>query len=122
MMFQNRHFSSVRRKSARPTLEIGEGVLKVLLSPATAANLQLMMLVIQPGGGTKDTVVGVPGEKAALVMKGSLEITVADETHLLAEGDTIQFDAETPHSFRNPGRGEAQVMWVIGQHPAERHI
>lgn len=114
--------SPVRKKSARPTLDIGEGVLKVLLSPASASNLQLMMLVIQPGGGTKDTVVGVPGEKAALVLKGTLEITVAEETHLLSEGDTIQFDAETPHSFRNPAGTEAQILWVIGQLPAERHI
>jgi mannose-6-phosphate isomerase-like protein (cupin superfamily) len=40
----------------------------------------------------------------------------------LQEGDTMQFDAETPHSFRNPGRTETQVMWVIGQLPGQRHI
>ncbi len=114
--------SKVRKKIGRPTLDIGEGVLKTLLSPATASNLQLMMLMIKPGGGTKDTVVGVPGEKAALVIKGALEIAVADERYTLEEGDTIQFDAETPHSFRNPGHIEAHVMWVIGQLPAERHI
>lgn len=114
--------SIVRKRAARPALDIGEGVLKILLSPATALNLQVMMLAVKPDGGTKDTVVGVPGEKAVVVMKGVLEITVGDETHLLHEGDTIQFDAETPHSFRNPGRGETEVMWVIGQVPAERHI
>jgi transcriptional regulator with XRE-family HTH domain len=116
------HHSIVRKHDARPSLDIGEGVLKVLLSPATASNLQVMMLIIKPGGGTKDTVVGVPGEKAVVVMKGALEITVAEETYLVNEGDTIQFNAETPHSFRNPGRKETQVMWIIGQLPAERHI
>lgn len=116
------HHSVVRKKGARPTLDIGEGVLKVLLSPATAANLQVMMLEIRPGGGTKDTVVGLPGEKAAVVMRGTLEITIAEETYTLSEGDTIQFNAEAPHSFRNPGKTDADVMWVIGQLPKERHI
>jgi transcriptional regulator with XRE-family HTH domain len=114
--------SIVRKRSARPALDIGEGVLKILLSPATASNLQVMMLAVKPGGGTRDTVVGVPGEKAAVVMKGALEITVGDESHLLQEGDTIQFDAETPHSFRNLGRVPTEVMWIIGQVPAKRHI
>jgi transcriptional regulator with XRE-family HTH domain len=114
--------SIVRREAARPTLDIGEGVLKVLLSPATASNLQVMMLIIEPGGGTKDTVVGLPGEKAAVVMAGMLEITVADETYLVNEGDTIQFNAEAPHFFRNPGADETRVMWIIGQLPAQRHI
>ena len=114
--------SIIRKQAARPALDLGEGVLKILLSPATALNLQVMMLTIKPGGGTKDTVVGVPGEKAVVVMKGALEITVGDETHLVQEGDTIQFDAEAPHSFLNPGHSETQVIWIIGQLPAERHI
>lgn len=116
------HHSLVRRKVSRPTLEIGEGVSKILLSPASALNLQVMMLVVKPDGGTRDTVVGVPGEKAVVVMKGTMELTVSGETHVLEEGDTMQFDAEQPHSFSNPGKTDAQVMWIIGQLPAQRHI
>lgn len=114
--------SIIRRQAARPTLDLGEGVLKILLSPATALNLQVMMLSVEPNGGAKDTVVGLPGEKAVVVMRGQLEITVGGETYLVREGDTIQFDAETPHSFINPGHSETQVIWIIGQLPAERHI
>jgi transcriptional regulator with XRE-family HTH domain len=113
---------AVRKKAARPTLDIGDGILKVLLSPAAATNLQLMVLIVEPKGGTKDTVIGIPGEKAVVVMQGVLEITVGDATHTLQEGDTLQFDAELPHSFRNPGKNQAQVMWVIAQLPAQRHI
>jgi transcriptional regulator with XRE-family HTH domain len=114
--------AAVRKKAARPTLDIGDGILKVLLSPAAATNLQLMVLVISPKGGTKDTVIGIPGEKAVVVMQGVLEITVGDATHTLHEGDTLQFDAELPHSFRNPGKSQTRVMWVIAQLPAQRHI
>lgn len=116
------YHSVVRKKTARPTLDIGDGILKVLLSPATAVDLQIMMLIIRPGGGTKDTVIGIPGEKAAVVVKGTLNVTLGDQSHTLEEGDTIQFNAETPHSILNPGRKEAQVMWIIEQRPKERHI
>ena len=76
-----------------------------------------MMLVVSSGGGTGDTVVGVPGEKAAVVIAGSLEITIGPDVIALDEGDAVQFDAETPHSFRNVGSREARVLWVISQTP-----
>ena len=114
--------SIVRRKAARPNLNLGEGVHKQLLSPATASNLQVMMLVVAPHGGTGDTVLGVPGEKAAVVLSGSLEITVGSDVIALDEGDAVQFDAETPHAFRNTGTEDAQVLWIVSQTPAERHI
>jgi len=112
----------VRRNSARPRLDLGEGVLKQLVSPATASNLQLMVLVVAPGGRSGETVTGVPGEKAALVLVGSLELTVGADQVVLEAGDAFQFNAETPHAFRNVGNGETRVLWVISQTPAERHI
>ena len=115
-------YPNVRRKVSRPELDLGEGVLKQLVSPSTAVNLQVMMLVVSAGGGTGDTVVGVPGEKAAVVIAGSLEITIGPDVIALDEGDAVQFDAEKPHSFRNVGPREARVLWVISQTPAERHI
>ncbi len=115
-------YPNVRRKGARPKLDLGDGILKQLVSPATASNLQVMMLVVAPNGRTGETVTGVPGEKAALVLAGSLEITIGPDVILLEEGDAVQFNAETPHAFRNAGAHEAQVLWVISQVPAERHI
>lgn len=115
-------FAGVRRNDARPRLDLGEGVLKQLVSPATASNLQVMVLVVAPDGRTGETVTGVPGEKAALVLAGSLEIMVGPDLVFLEEGDAIQFNAETPHSFRNAGKREARVLWVVSQTPAERHI
>lgn len=114
--------SRVRRRAARPTLDIGDGMLKILLSPASATNLQLMILIVRPNGGSKDSVIGLPGEKAVSVMQGTLEMTVGDTTYSLQEGDTLQFDAESPHSFRNPGKTDTRLLWVIVQLPPRQHI
>jgi transcriptional regulator with XRE-family HTH domain len=55
-----------------------------------------------------------PGTVENLVVtNGALEIRVGDERHLLATGDAIQFQADIPHEYRNPGDGEALIYLVM---------
>lgn len=45
-----------------------------------------------------------PGTTENLVVTtGSLELRVGSERHALRTGDAILFDADVPHSYRNPG-------------------
>ena len=54
-----------------------------------------------------------PGTSENLVVTaGSLEIDVAGDTHRLEAGDSILFEADTPHAYRNPGKVEV-VMYLV---------
>jgi transcriptional regulator with XRE-family HTH domain len=54
-----------------------------------------------------------PGTVENLVVTGgSMEIRVAGEAHQLATGDAVQFQADVPHEYRNPGKQEA-VMYLV---------
>ena len=54
-----------------------------------------------------------PGTVENLVVtSGALEIRVGDEHHRLAAGDAIQFEADVPHEYRNPGKQET-VMYLV---------
>jgi len=54
-----------------------------------------------------------PGTSENLVVTaGSLELDVAGDTHHLETGDSILFEADTPHAYRNPGKVEA-VMYLV---------
>ena len=54
-----------------------------------------------------------PGTAENLVVAaGSLEMTVGAEQHLLAAGDSIVFQADLPHVYRNPGKTET-VMYLV---------
>lgn len=54
-----------------------------------------------------------PGTVENLVVtSGALEIRVGDERHQLAKGDAIQFEADAPHEYRNPGNSES-VMYLV---------
>jgi transcriptional regulator with XRE-family HTH domain len=54
-----------------------------------------------------------PGTTENLVVtQGVIEIEAAGETHRLEAGDSILFEADTPHLYRNVGRSEA-VMYLV---------
>jgi len=54
-----------------------------------------------------------PGTVENLVVNtGGLEIIVGSERHLLATGDSILFEADVPHQYRNPGDTEC-VMYLV---------
>jgi transcriptional regulator with XRE-family HTH domain len=46
------------------------------------------------------------------VIRGQVEIRAAGETHLLASGDSILFEADVPHSYVNAGDEDA-VMYLV---------
>lgn len=48
-----------------------------------------------------------------LVGRGQVEITTADGEHRLEEGDSILFEADVPHRYRNAGDGEAVLYLVM---------
>lgn len=55
-----------------------------------------------------------PGTVENLVVTGgSLEIGVGGERHRLDPGDAIQFEADVPHQYRNPGDREAVSYLVM---------
>lgn len=54
-----------------------------------------------------------PGTAENLVVTaGSVEIDVGGDTHKLDTGDSILFEADTPHAYRNAGKSEA-VMYLV---------
>jgi transcriptional regulator with XRE-family HTH domain len=65
------------------------------------------------GGSVEDADAHPPGTTENLVLTaGTIEIDVAGDTHRLEAGDSILFEADTPHAYRNPGRAEA-VMYLV---------
>lgn len=53
-----------------------------------------------------------PGEEFGLVLKGTLELTVAGMSYKLLEGDSFYFNSEQNHHWQNAGDEEAVIVWV----------
>jgi transcriptional regulator with XRE-family HTH domain len=64
-------------------------------------------------GGVETADPHAPGTSENLVVTaGTVEIVVGGDTHRLETGDSILFEADAPHAYKNAGRGEA-VMYLV---------
>ena len=64
-------------------------------------------------GAVEDADAHPPGTVENLVVTaGAIEIETGGDTHRLELGDSILFEADSPHAYRNAGRVEA-VMYLV---------
>jgi quercetin dioxygenase-like cupin family protein len=53
------------------------------------------------------------GGECGILLDGTLEFSLGDERHILEGWDSISFDSSIPHSWRNLGECDLEVIWVI---------
>lgn len=107
--------SPVVRKHERRVLRLSDTTAQwELLSPSDPqSQLEVVLTRLPPGVASGDEHQSHPGEESFVVLEGVLEVTVADETYVLQEGDAIQFRASLPHRIRNGGKTELVVLAAI---------
>lgn len=87
----------------------GEADLRVLAAERRDKQLQLFIERYQPGAGTGDEPIAHDGETAAVVLTGTIEVTVGSETRVLRRGGGYQLIGRQPYTLRNVGRTVAVV-------------
>lgn len=106
--------SYIQRFENRRMMNIGSNRFsKEMLSPDPESELQMMILIVPPGGGSGTESYCYPGEKCGFVLDGVLTLLLGNESSHLRKGDSFQFDAAIPHGFTNPSQRETRVVWVI---------
>jgi mannose-6-phosphate isomerase-like protein (cupin superfamily) len=84
-----------------------------LLTPSLKGKLQVILSVIEPGGGSgEEPYAHDSDEECVIVLRGRLEFWVGTDRYLLEEGDSIVFESRVPHRNRNPGPEPAEVLWI----------
>jgi transcriptional regulator with XRE-family HTH domain/mannose-6-phosphate isomerase-like protein (cupin superfamily) len=73
--------------------------------------LQGFLLTVEPGGHNKETRKHT-GEEMGYMLAGELELTVSGSVYRLKAGDSFNFRSEEAHSYRNPGKRNALLVWV----------
>jgi transcriptional regulator with XRE-family HTH domain len=112
----------VRKAEERPLFEVGQhGMQKELLSPHGDHDLKMMIILVPPGAGSDEVLVGV-GEKAGWVLEGTIVLNVGDRRAVLKTGDSFQFKSTAPHSIRNESDKAARVLWVMNTRPPVVHL
>lgn len=63
-----------------------------------------------PGADTGSELLEHRGQECGVVLKGQIEVTVADATQVLGPGDAYYFSSESPHRFRNVGDEPCELI------------
>ena len=107
--------SMVVRRHARRILDLGaKGMIKELMTPDSCPDIQMMRLVIRPGGSTGETPYNHPtGAKCGTVLSGTLGLEVNGVVRRLSEGDSFAFEATNLIRFWCEGDQDTIVLWVV---------
>ena len=73
-------------------------------------SLQMLHEFYEPGRDPGRRELSHDGEECAVVVAGTLEITVGEEVFVLGRGDAYYFDSATPHRLRNVGSTVSEVV------------
>jgi transcriptional regulator with XRE-family HTH domain len=108
----------VCRKQQRPiagkvqSISEWDGIEAEIMVPyAEGRLLEGFVFVMEPGGNSGG-VLQHEGEECGYVLEGRLELCVGGKKHLLSPGDSFFFPSTVPHTYRNPGKVTARVVWI----------
>ena len=108
--------TNVIRKHEREVVNFGGyRIQDVVLTPRWERSLQVIESTISPNGRSGDEPHAFEADSELIyVLKGSLDVTLGDETSRLRAGDVFLISPRDPHSWVNPSRTvSATVLWII---------
>lgn len=99
----------ILRKSARRVMHLGTGVRWESLAHDPGDEVEFLYVVYDVGGASceTDTLFRHGGQEYGYVLSGRLGIQIGRKRYELGPGDSLSFDAQTPHR-----------LWTIGAKPA----
>ena len=86
------------------------GIQYELLSPGLDRSLEVAFLSFEPGECSADRPLPHDGDECLVVLTGEAEITVADRSYVLFEGDSIYIDRGVAHKVANIGDSKLECI------------
>lgn len=73
-------------------------------------SLQMLHERYRPGAESGKAMLSHQGEEAGIVIRGRMLLEVAGARYVLGAGDAYFFDSRKPHSFKNIGEGDLELV------------
>jgi transcriptional regulator with XRE-family HTH domain len=93
----------VRKKERQVLPSDAPGMSVELLSPDPRHPIQFLWIEREPGESTEQRPSMHKGAEFGVVIEGTLEVHLGDEIYVLEQGDSINFQSNVSHWYRNPG-------------------
>jgi transcriptional regulator with XRE-family HTH domain len=97
--------AEVVRRSRRKRLELPGSFFSLeLLSPDLQGMIEFIVIELEPGHPPTESTAHIrSGEECVVVLRGTMGLTVGNETMILESGDSARFDPAIPHRIENLG-------------------
>jgi len=86
---------------------------ELLASKVSDKKMMPVLIKIKSGGKTRDEKMKPGIEKFVYVLDGRIEANVGEEKYNLIKGDTLYFEAATPHFFKNTHGHDTKLLCVV---------
>ena len=100
------------RRGEGNMLKIDAKVQCELLASSLTKTMEPMIKSIMPGGES-GLVSAHAGEEFIYVLEGVLQVQLDETFYLLEKGDSVYFQANQTHAWKNVGDKECLEMWVM---------
>ena len=103
----------ITRSAERPTITLMGGVEWARLTGRPEQDAEFLETVYPPGSSSGAHMSHHHGREFALVLEGELTLELGFERLTLGAGDTIVFNAPTPHRISNQSDRPMRAIWVV---------
>ena len=105
----------VQRGDTRKAIRLAAGVCWERLTAAPDDEVEFLHVVYDVGGEScaEDSLIRHGGKEYAYIISGHLGVKIGFEDYELGPGDSISFDAQTPHRLWTIGDEAAVAIWVV---------
>ena len=88
-----------------------------IASAISDSKLEVTLLHLRKGGTSGEIPLTHTGEEIKFCSKGKMQYTIESQQFILAPGDCLHFKSELPHSWKNVGKGDAEILSVCTPPP-----
>jgi transcriptional regulator with XRE-family HTH domain len=112
---QQRRVSIVRRSDRRSTRHNKVALYQLSATDAATMDhaIDAFLLEIDAEGEKGDREYGHTGREFGIILQGRAELIYGNETYQLDEGDSVSFQSDIPHLFKNAGDDILKAVWIV---------
>jgi transcriptional regulator with XRE-family HTH domain len=114
--FENEHLKhrvSYQRAGERKQLVFSQGQIEKLNEGLPRLGSEPFITRLEPGANSGEIPIVFPGREFIYCLEGHITYIIEGETYPLAPGDSLIFDAYTPHTWRNTAPTVSCALLVL---------
>ncbi len=90
----------------------GDATIQMLVRNIENKRMQPFYTTIEAGGGSKGPYSHI-GEEFGIVLQGELKVNLNGKPYRVRKNESFYFSSQDSHSWSNPGKRKAVVIWVV---------